>query len=231
MRRFDANQQSDPRFCHELLRRAFDDHDQEAANHVFLLYAPRLRRWLRRKIESDTVDDIVQETFTRLVDQSQRGSFVVAPYALSQVLWFIKRCALIVLKEQRDHLTTSALDPQDLPTNPLDLQLELASLATRLQQVLTPDEWATLERQYVPHQITDERVLRRILLEALVIFLRRSLPTDEWELLEMRYIKEMKPAAIAQQQGVEVEPLYLKLASLMRRLRNNADLKHLLEDI
>jgi DNA-directed RNA polymerase specialized sigma24 family protein len=154
MHQYKLGQSSNPQTCHELLRRAFDEQQHEAFDQVFILFAPRLRVWLHRHIKSDKdlIEDVVQGTFARLLQESQRRTFVVASFALPQVLAYIRKCTLIVLKEYSMSVRESEIDLSQVASYSVEQQIEKehvrSAIHTTLLQDLTPDE---LELLYLRH--------------------------------------------------------------------------------
>ncbi|NJN66865.1 MAG: sigma-70 family RNA polymerase sigma factor [Chloroflexaceae bacterium] len=239
MELFHQGQPDDPRFCHELLRRAFEAHDPEASDEVFVLFAPPLRRWFLRHVEAALVDDLVQETFARLLEKSRQGTFHVSAYTLSQVRSFIHGCACQVVQEEqrRQSRTPVALpeptarcwnDPGPSTEDLVEWRFRLADLMHRSEALLPHGPSAALKPQCPDGYGLDITELRSFRARMLVSLLRHRLPPDEWDLVNQRYLHGMKPRDIARQAGVEVGQVYTRLASLMRRLRADTTLKDLL---
>lgn len=226
MQRYNLGQSSNPQACHELLRRAFDEQQHEAFDHVFILFAPRLRRWLRRHLKNhrDLIDDIVHETFEELLRDSQQGAFVVARYTLPQVLYYIKRRTLFVSKSLSRKGNYPIEKPDQLADESVDHLSDLDDVIKRVQPLLTSEEWQMIADQYLNNEVADSLTARRLKLAALAILLRQYLTVEEFELFHLRHVDQMKPAAIARRYNMDVKAVSLRLASLMRRIRNKSDL-------
>ncbi len=233
MQQFKERRQSDTRFCHELLRRAFDEQDPDAFDIIFLLFGSRMRLWLQTSPCSHIVEDVIQESFLRLWQQSQSQTFVVAAYQFPQVLWFLKRSTLIVCKEtQQRTTTTTELDMEiaapDTPDQAALIQAEIQEALSKLRALLSPEDYALLEQRFLHDQPIDHTTPHRLHMAAFRVLIQQKVTPDEWELLEMRHIKRLPPREIAKQHNEPVEQIYLQLATLRRRLVKDPDLKAIL---
>ncbi len=230
MQHFEETRQSDTRFCLELLRRAFDAGETDAGDLVYAQFAPMLARWLGSKLDRNQSEDVIQETFARLLAQSRVGRFQVASYSLPQVLQFIKRCALIVVKEHRHPHPHTLPDVAAYPGVALDLRQDLEAVLASVRGLLLPEEWAALVQRHFREQQPTDATPHRLKSDALGMLLRRKLPADDLALFELRYARNVPPREIARQFGIEVQQVYRRLATIMRRLRNDSDLAHLFPD-
>jgi hypothetical protein len=161
------------------------------------------------------------------MNDSQHGAFVVAPYALPQVLQFIKRRTLIVLKELTSQESYPHGEPDQVTDESHDELSDLDAVIATVQTLLTADEWHPLAQHYLHTEVVDALTARRLKLAALHILLRRHLTPEEFNLFWLRHVVRMKPAAIARTYNIDIKALSLKLASLMRRIRNKPDLRKL----
>jgi RNA polymerase sigma factor (sigma-70 family) len=237
MHHYYAHQESDPRFCHELLRRAFDEQDHAAAHAAFAVLAPMLHKWLQRqKVAERQREDIVQETLLRLQEYHRQGTFKVATYTLPQVFAYIHRCAILVVLETRrkfNHLHQEYLHdalPADAQNQPEAIAAHRAQLETLLNAAcawLPSEDAATLRATYHHPSLLDTLTLVHLKATLLPVVLRHHLPPEDWQLMELRYIRGKPPRDIAPLLGVPVGDVSARLTKVRRALRTNRALGEL----
>ena len=132
----------------ELLER-IDARDREAMRELYLLYHPRLARFLRRMTRRpDLVDEIVNDTL--FVVWEKAGDFRGDSRVSTWIMGIAYRRGLNLLRAEY-----RADEPVVLPTtedqhrrDPVAKQSDLAELFARAMQSLSPDHRAVLELTY-----------------------------------------------------------------------------------
>lgn len=105
---------SDTRYCFELLRRALEDHSQDAFTHVFRIYQPMCMNWALHfpgfaATDEPSPDVFVNEGFARLF-RDLRGERFQRFESLEAVMAYLKRCIITSILQQLRRPRTVELD-------------------------------------------------------------------------------------------------------------------------
>jgi RNA polymerase sigma-70 factor, ECF subfamily len=132
----------------ELLER-IDARDREAMRELYLLYYPRLARFLRRMTRRhDLVDEIVNDTL--FVVWEKAGDFRGDSRVSTWIMGIAYRRGLSLLRAEyraREHMLLPTTHDQHL-RNPVAEQSDVAELLERALESLSPDHRAVLELTY-----------------------------------------------------------------------------------
>ena len=233
MRRYyQDRQESDPRFCHELLRRAFDEQDPDAGNAAFDLLMPFLHKWVQRHerytLGKDYINDIAHETLTRLLERSRKGTFNVSSNTLPQVFTYIHHCAMhVFLEAQRKQKHETPLSDDTLVEShhhPETMVVHRSQMEQYINDIcaLLPSAVATpIQAQYHDPAVFDTISFPQLQADVLPYLLNHHFSEQDCRLIELRYIENKRPKEIAPQIGIPVSDLYRRLASILRRLRKD----------
>jgi RNA polymerase sigma-70 factor (ECF subfamily) len=133
---------------HELLER-IDARDREAMRELYLLYYPRLARFLRRMTRRhDLVDEIVNDTL--FVVWEKAGDFRGDSRVSTWIMGIAYRRGLNLLRAEYradERMVLPTTEDQHL-RDPVAEQSDLAELLERALQSLSPDHRAVLELTY-----------------------------------------------------------------------------------
>jgi RNA polymerase sigma factor (sigma-70 family) len=188
---------SDPRFCHELWRRAIDLHDADAWKALVEQYSGLIRDRLQQAgLDGETIEEALQQTFVSLWLKSRAGEFSAQGRTLAEVLQYLSnrmRYSMITVRRQQHALALSEGGAVDA-----------IAAEDRIDAID-----ATLDAQ------------------ALFADIRVSVQPVEWRVLQLRYMEDLPPREIAIVLALPVEEIYVILADVKRRLRARPDLQQL----
>jgi RNA polymerase sigma-70 factor, ECF subfamily len=132
----------------ELLER-IDAQDREAMRELYLLYYPRLARFLRRMTRRhDLVDEIVNDTL--FVVWEKAGDFRGDSRVSTWIMGIAYRRGLNLLRAEsraHEHMVLPTTEDQHL-RDPVAEQSDLGELLERALESLSPDHRAVLELTY-----------------------------------------------------------------------------------
>jgi hypothetical protein len=160
--KFLRQQESTSVYCFELFRRAFIQHDIYAFTHIYSIYEPQVKSWVRRHTgfarTGEPVEYFVSATMSSFYFAMQHGKFSQFQH-LAQALQYLKLCAHTAI--------TGYLRRQDaVVETPLDEMLSLASTDTsQTQEMMAADLWAQMCR-LIPDK-TDQLLMRCVFVEQL----------------------------------------------------------------
>jgi hypothetical protein len=143
--RYSRRQESDARYCYELLRRALADGVAEAFTHVCQIYQPQVLSWVHRHAgferSGESADYFANSALTQFYFALRGSKFERVP-SLAQVLAYLKACVhSAVAQYLRDQQKAEWVPLDEATATPAepDLRLDAAELWAHLCRVL-PDE-------------------------------------------------------------------------------------------
>jgi RNA polymerase sigma factor (sigma-70 family) len=154
---FRRNGVSDPRFCHELWRRAIDLHEPDAWQALVEQYSALVRDRLQQAgLDDEMREEALQQTFVNLWLKSRAGVFSTEGRTLAEVLQYLlnsMRYTLLAVRRQQRDLSLQASAGTDAlaedHTPEVDARLDTQKLLTHIRAELKIHEWCVLQLRYV----------------------------------------------------------------------------------